>query len=341
MTLRTVRTGRNGRNRRTRRPATARLLAAAAGALLLLAPACEVAEEEEPPRPDGGSPSAPSTSPFTGLEREGGPVLAVKLDNAPAARPHTGLESADLVYVEKVEGGISRLMAVFAGEQPESTGPVRSARESDLELLRQFGEPALAYSGVRSALRDDLREAPVKGVPRGTAPSAYFRSPDRAAPHNLFLRPDAALRAVPGASRPHDIGFRFGPAPDGGRKDGRHTVRYDSARFDFAWSAGEKRWLVSMDGSPADTTGGERLGAPTVVVQYVNMPPSRYRDVSGAVTPYIDTVGSGKATVLRDGRAYDVTWKRPAAADGTSFTRPGGSRMPFAPGQVWIVYAER
>ncbi|MCF6524990.1 DUF3048 domain-containing protein [Streptomyces sp. JJ36] len=306
--------------------------------MLLTAGACGGGDEEQ--GGPSGEEETTARSPFTGRTAQQQPVLAVKLDNARVARPHTGLAAADLVYVEQVEGGLSRLMAVYSSRLPDRAGPVRSARESDLELLRQFGEPALAYSGVRSALRDDLRSAPLVRVPPAEAGDAYVRS-GAAAPHNLYVRPEAALSAAPGASEPRDIGFRFGPAPDGGSPEDRRTVRYPSARFAFSWSGEEDRWLVTMDGSPARTTDGTRLGAPTVVVQEVTMRPSRFRDTTGAVTPYIESVGSGEATVLRNGRAYDVTWERPSAADGTVFTRQNGERMPFARGPVWIVYAER
>src|SRR5436309_2495511 len=75
-------------------------------------------------------------------------VPAVKIDNIAAARPPTGLTSADLVYVLPVEGGLSRIMAVVSSRVPAVIGPVRSAREDDLELLAQFGRPAFAYSGA-------------------------------------------------------------------------------------------------------------------------------------------------------------------------------------------------
>lgn len=90
------------------------------------------------------------------------PVLAVKIDNASAARPQTGLESADVVYVEQVEGGLSRLMAVYATRLPESVGPVRSVREADLELLRQFDRPILAFSGAQGRLLPLIDRAPLE-----------------------------------------------------------------------------------------------------------------------------------------------------------------------------------
>ncbi|GAA2415805.1 DUF3048 domain-containing protein [Streptomyces glaucosporus] len=290
----------------------------------------------------GGVPEG--RSPFTG-ERVGdpaAPVLAVKIDNVPAARPPTGLERADIVYVEQVEAGLTRLLAVYSSDLPPSVGPVRSARESDIELLRQFGEPALVYSGAQSKLVPVLEDSPVHLLPPGAAPGAYSRAPDRSAPHNLYVEPGAALDAAPdGVSGADDIGFRFGAAPEGGRPDTGETVRFPNAAVSFTWSGAEDRWLVSMDGRPATTSGGDRLGAPTVVVQRVAIRDSRFGDRGGNITPYSDTTGSGEATVLRGGRAYEAHWSRPAPEDGTEFTTPEGGPVNFAEGQVWVVLAPR
>lgn len=280
-------------------------------------------------------------SPFTGLPAPPGKVLAVKFDNSRKARPHRNLDKADIVYVEKVEGGLSRLMGVYSGRSSSSVGPVRSARESDVELLRQFGHPALAYSGVRGSLTEYLKNSPIRVRPHGKGRGAYFRDPKRPAPHNLFVRPKALLDTAPNTGGPTDIGFRFGAAPAGGAPTDSRTVRYSAATHTFGWSPALKRWQVSFDGSPARLTDGSRMSAPTVVIQHVDMPASKYRDVNGALTPYVKTVGKGRATVLRDGRAYETRWSRPDADSGTSFTLSNGHRMPFARGQVWVVYADR
>jgi len=266
-------------------------------------------------------------------------VLAVKIDNVGAARPQTGLDDADVVYVEQVEGGLSRLMAVYATRLPETVGPVRSARESDLELLAQFDRPTLAFSGAQSKLLPLIDRAAVRARPPGTASDAYVRDPDRAAPHNLYLRPGRLLSSAPGADA-LTTGFRFGAAPEGGRETASQTVRYPAARYTFTWSPGRERWLISMDGRPAVTTDEGRMAAATVVVQEVRVRRSAYHDVLGNNTPFTETVGEGKATVLRDGRAYDVRWKRPRPADGTTFTTEDGEPVPFGRGQVWVLFTK-
>ncbi|MGW8065568.1 DUF3048 domain-containing protein [Streptomyces ziwulingensis] len=266
-------------------------------------------------------------------------VLAVKVDNVPAARPQSGLTAADVVYVEPVEGGLSRLMAVYATELPGSVGPVRSARESDLELLRQFDRPTLAFSGAQSKLLPLIDRAPVRAVPPDDESGAYVRDEDRSAPHNLYVRPGRLLPKTPGADA-LTTGFRYGEAPDGGRAETSRTVRYPSASFTFTWSDSRDRWLVAMDGAPARTAEGGRLAPATVVVQHVTVRESAFRDFRGSNSPYVESVGSGTAEVLRDGRVYDATWKRGGPADGTSFTAGDGTPLDFARGQVWVVFVD-
>ncbi|WP_344495163.1 DUF3048 domain-containing protein [Streptomyces enissocaesilis] len=289
----------------------------------------------------GGSGGANTSPPPDGRVPSDARVLAVKIDNVAAARPPTGLDKADIVYVEQVEAGLSRILAVYASAVPSVVGPVRSARETDLELLRQFDRPTLAYSGAQSRLDPLIEAAPLNALSPSEAPDAYFRSDDRAAPHNLYLRPGNIPHAPSGRNAAEDIGLRFGPPPSGGKPADEHTVRYPSARFAFTWSTDRQKWLVEMDGTPSRTADGQRLAAATVVVQQVTVRPSVFKDRWGNTSPYTETVGSGPAVVLRDGKAYDTEWRRDTAASRTSFTTPDGKRMTFASGQTWIVYAAR
>ncbi|WP_308121963.1 DUF3048 domain-containing protein [Streptomyces sp. TRM70350] len=290
------------------------------------------------PDDDGrASEPKPTPSPTRGAERAAS-VLAVKIDNAPRARPHTGLGAADIVYVEQVEGGLSRLLAVYASALPKAVGPVRSARETDLELLRQFDHPTLAFSGAQTKLLPLIDGAPLRAEPPGRTPGAYYRDSAKAAPHNLYLRPHHLAPSAPGKAA-LTTGFTYGEAPDGGRTETTRTVRYPAARFTFTWDESRDRYRVAMDGTAAVTTDGQPVAPATVVVQYVRMRQSDYFDSRGSNTPYTETTGSGTAQVLRDGRTYEALWKRPEPGDGTRFTTVDGEPVNFAGGQVWVVLA--
>jgi hypothetical protein len=280
-------------------------------------------------------------SPFTGepvpsLNR----VLAVKIDNIVYARPQTGLTHADIIYVLPVEGGLSRFLAIFSSHYPPVIGPVRSTREDDLQLLRQFGRPAFAYSGATAALLPYIqRTARIVDLYAGTA-SGYFRDYRRVAPYNLYAHTKQLLAQSAGAGMARDIGFRFGPPPAGGKVTRSASVSYPAASFRFTWSAAKGGWLVSMDGAAAVTVDGGRLAPATVVIQHTTVRTSRFLEY-GSPPPFAESTGSGTALILRNGKAWPVRWSRPAANGGTSFTTTSGRPMTFARGQVMVVLAYR
>jgi hypothetical protein len=296
-----------------------------------------------PARPTAAAPAPTAVvpeiySPFTGEPvPELGPEVIFKIDNVPQARPPTGLTRADIVYLLPVDGGLSRIFAVFSSHIPPVVGPVRSARAEDLRLLRQFGKPAFAYSGAQPRLLPVVEHAHIVDLYSGIA-GGYYRDPHRIAPYNLYARTRVLLAEAKGESRARNIGFVFGPAPADGQPVNSYSVSYPAARFTFRWSASQHRWLSWMDGSRARAAQGGQLGGATVVIQDVVVGASHFREL-GIKPPYANTVGSGTAVVLRNGRIYHVHWARPMAAAGTSFRQANGKPMPFARGQVWVILA--
>jgi Protein of unknown function (DUF3048) N-terminal domain/Protein of unknown function (DUF3048) C-terminal domain len=290
----------------------------------------------------------PLTSPFTGwrvhrLNR----VLAVKIDNIVFARPQTGLTRADIVYVIPVEGGLSRFLAIFSSHVPPVIGPVRSARQTDVKLLRQFGRPAFAFSGATPWLLRVLEHKHFVSLYAGIT-GGYYRNNSRIAPYNLYASPRTLLRearqraskAGQHVSKARDIGFRFGPRPPGAHVRRKFSISYPAASFTFRWSSQRHRWLVWMDGARAETTDRGQLRPATVVIEYTRVGTSKFLE-RGIRPPFAFTVGSGRALVLRNGMIYRAAWSRPHADGGTKFTLPSGKRMTFARGQVWVVLASR
>jgi hypothetical protein len=294
-----------------------------------------------------GACSGPDAKPSSSAARTGsllsgragrtdGPVLAVKVDNTAKAHPQVGVDAADVVYVEEVEGGLTRLAAVFSTTYPKDVGPVRSARISDIQLLRQYGSVGLVYSGSQRAMVAPLRQSGLRLVSLDAGSRGFRRAGDRPAPYNVIadLR-TLRERAGDGVSVPSAVGYAFGPTPAGGRGASAVSVRWPASRLRATWSSGQRRWLVSMDGRAAKAPEGRRLGPTTLVVQRVDVVASPYRDVNRNTTPDSRTVGSGTALVLRDGRVYDARWSRPSDADPTTYT-VGGRPAVFAAGQVWV-----
>ena len=285
-----------------------------------------------PAAPAAAAPArAAAVSPLTGEPGGAGTaVVAVKVDNSPQGRPWTGVADADVVYVEPVEGGVTRLLAVFASHLPPSVGPVRSFRESDIDLLAAYGRPALAFSGNAPELDRLVASGPVVPVSPDQVAGAYRRGRGEA-PHNLYGDLAALLRAARGVAAPHDVGFRFGAAPAGGDPAPDVTETVGSTAVGLHAAGG--RWTVAFGGAPAVTADGPA----TVVVQRVSVRTSAIHDVAGAPSPTAITVGAGPVEVFRDGKRYPGTWSRSAPGASTTYTGDGGKPLTFAPGPVWVL----
>ena len=284
------------------------------------------------------------TSPLTGLpESDPKPVLVVKYDNTHNAQPQAGLDQADIVYVEPVEYGLTRIAAVFSASIPRRIGPIRSARISDIDLLAGFGTPAFAYSGAQHKMFPVLDAAAIYDVSPRHGGIGYARDQTRPAPYNLFLDGTVALARAPQASVDHDMGFAFSANPPaGGLPNTRVKMHWSYAKAAFIWNPATGRYTVQMNGYPdiAQDTGKSQQ-ASTVIIQYVQQENSPFHDKFGGITPLAHTVGIGRGVVLRDGMAYDVRWSRPSPTSGTIFTMTNGQQMPFKPGQQWIVLLDK
>ena len=109
--------------------------------------------------------------------------MAVKIDNYPAGRPQSGLDKADIIFEEPVEGGITRFAAVFQCQSSALIGPVRSARNIDIGILGQLGTPLLAHVGGINPVLANIDASPIVNVDIGNShavsycwPAARFRS---------------------------------------------------------------------------------------------------------------------------------------------------------------------
>ncbi len=296
-----------------------------------------VAAPASPSPEASAAPTPPPTTLLSGRRGKDDQVLAVKLDNTVNSHPHAGLIAADVIYLEEVEYGLTRFMAVFSSRYPRVVGPVRSARLSDLEILQQYGRVAFAFSGAQGPILDDIARAPLYPLSNDAGAGGYSRNPDRTAPWDLFADPDQLLKGAKKATEAQDVGFVFDEeTPAGGKRTREVTAFWPSAQAKFVWSPREERWLLTMDGSKAMSTEGPQLGGTTVIIQSVDVYPSEYGDSFGGVTPTTETVGNGKAWMFRDGQMWPITWSRPKPNAGTTW-KFRGKPIGFDPGQVWIL----
>jgi hypothetical protein len=275
-----------------------------------------------------------------------GPILVVKIDDTRAAHPQAGLEDADLVYIEQVEGGLTRIAAVFSSKIPAVIGPVRSARISDIEILEQFGRVAFAYSGAQKKLLPVIAAANLENLgAQRQSREIYSNDPLRNAPTAMMLQAQTLMQKVKEQQLPVAIsksaGWKFAESLDTGTAIASAKVSWPANSYDAVWSAIENRWLLSHSGVPNLAASGIQLGASTFVIQIVSITPSEYGDKFGGVTPFTATVGSGRGYILRDGKYIAALWDRATPDVGTSWKTTSGEEIPFAPGQIWIALTDK
>jgi hypothetical protein len=279
-------------------------------------------------------------SPLSGLPGGAGqPVVMVKYGNAKSDRPHYGLNKADLIYVEEVEWGLTRIAAMFNTKFPAVVGPTRSARISDLEILMQFERPGLVFSGANDVLLKAVRKSNAVSLSPSDRPDFYYRNLSKEAPHNQLVRLASLMAKEKKVSVVGDVGFVFDVVPPAvGAKAGKFQASWPSAKVSGAWT--KAGWQISFDGSVhRDAQTKASLVPRTVVLQFAEHRESAYGDRFGGKTPLVKTVGEGRAVVLRNGQSYEAQWSRPDKTSGTSFTS-SGAVLPFDVGQVFIVLVD-
>ena len=264
------------------------------------------------------------------------PALAVKIDNVPAARPQAGINQADIVYVEEVEGGLTRLAAIFHSQGAEVVGPVRSMRTGDIDLLSQLNGPLFSNSGGNRGSRGALAASTLVDVSVNTQNEAYYRESSRRAPHNLFTNAFNLWvlgRDLEGVGTPSPI-FQFRaagePLPDEATPISGVTIDYGSSVVDYEWNG--SGWDRTQDGDPTVDTDGIRVAPTTVVVQFVGYVPSS----ADPNSPEAVTIGRGTAWILTAGHVVPVSWSREGPFAQTDYKLPTANEMPILPGKIWI-----
>jgi hypothetical protein len=283
---------------------------------------------------EGGS-AVRTVCPLTGRRPASGvkvsrAAIAVKVDNTPGRNEQTGLERADVVIEQPVEGGLTRFTAIFHCKDASGVGPVRSARHDDPKVIQPLSD-VLVYAGANEAVAEKMSASDIISVTEEDG-DALYRTPDAVAPFDLFAD-TAKIRAdVADAGGPAQR-FRFGPLP-------RNLRRVTDFDLDFAggtevsyrWKDGA--WRRGQDGAAFLDANSRPFSIANVLVQEVDVDNSNELfDALGNPSPEMTLRGTGRAFLFRDGRVIPGQWR---SEDGlVRFLRKDGSRMPFDVGQTW------
>jgi Protein of unknown function (DUF3048) N-terminal domain/Protein of unknown function (DUF3048) C-terminal domain len=286
----------------------------------------------------------PAVCPLTGEEpaREAvldRPAVALKIENAAVARPLSGLEKADLVYEELVEGGETRFMAFFHCNDARKAGPIRSARLIDPAILKPK-TMILGYSGGNQTVIDAVDEAGVVSVTENTAGNAMQRveRPGISLEHTLYAN-SVKVRKV-GMKQyedpPPDDLFSFGELEGRSKKASTITLNFGGAStITYEWNG--SAWDRFQDGEPFVAETGAQIAPTNVLVEVHRVKASEVVDVAGTPSiEIVDETGSGRAVLFRDGRIIRGRWTRDSVDDAVVFETKAGDEMVLAPGSIWI-----
>lgn len=265
-----------------------------------------------------------------------GPALAAKIDNHRGARPQWGLERADLVFEELVEGGITRYVAVWQSDVPARVGPLRSIRPMDPDIIAPLGG-IVAYSGGKRIFVDMMKSTSVHNAIHGGADDRFmYRSRDKLAPHNVVVKAQdlrAKYASIPpppqqfryAASARYSTAAMFGAAAAG--VDARFSG--GSVRT-WRWDAASAAFLRGQDGRRDLDAKGDQLRATNVVLLSVEI------DWRYGYIPKTVLVGSGRAWVAGDGKVVEATWSKASRTAPIVLQRTDGMPLYLAQGSTWI-----
>jgi hypothetical protein len=288
-------------------------------------------------------PAPPPTCPLTGAPRHKGqavkrPPLAVKIDNVSEALPQSGVNRADVVVEELVEGGLTRLMAIYQCNDAKVVGPIRSLRISDADILALLHGSVLGYSGANPKdMPPVVAHSDAVLIAQDSLPQYFYRSSAHVAPHNVFSSTTKILRA--GKSRRKTLTapkplFSYGAIDKAAKPAHDVSMSWPAASAEWRWKNGE--WLRTQNGSTDRQSDGAQLSATNVVIMNVNIASTGLHDIAGSPSPADVTVGSNPVWVLRDGKMIQGTWKRHSVGDGLTLRDKSGHLIALSPGRTWI-----
>ena len=286
----------------------------------------------------------PPVWPLTGIEGEIAqrPALSVKIENSSQARPQTGIELADVVWEQLIEGGETRFNAVFHSQIPAEVGPIRSVRPMDAGIAAPLGG-LIAFSGGQAPFVAAVRDAGLQVLSNDQGADGMYRTSNRRAPHNVYGDPSVflagadATRAVPPPQQ-----FLFAPtaaeasAVVGGSPATSLVPSFPASKPSWTWDEASGKWLRFERGAPATVATGAQLGSTNVVMIKVNLVDTGTKDPIGTTVYETVMVDSGEAIVATGGKIISGTWSKTADNAPMVLTALDGSPITLAPGNTWV-----
>ncbi|MDA8341867.1 MAG: DUF3048 domain-containing protein [Actinomycetota bacterium] len=293
------------------------------------------------------APPAGPTCPLTGTPAPGGtvparPALGVKIGNYPSDRPSAGLNHADIVFEEPVEGAITRLVAVFQCRGDSLVGDLRSAREPDVGILSQLSNPLFVHAGGIIPVIDLLQNSALidDNLYTGGRGSVIINEPGRVAPYSEFAKTADLWAFNPKDTTPPAPIFHYSKALPAGAVPGSgvsaHIPFSGTSDVTWTWNPAGNDYLRSYSTGPDMLVDGTQTAATNIVIMTVQTSIGPwYENNVGGKEVEVNALGSGPAVILRNGVAITGTWNRGSLTQPNVFTGSNGQQITLAPGNTW------
>ncbi len=287
---------------------------------------------------------APTEAPEAYLDPEAR-TIAVMIDNdGTASWPHSGLEDAFLVYEMYVEGGATRLMALFKGTETEKIGPVRSCRHYFLDYALEHDPIYVAYGWSPRGQADSGSTGInyINGI-KGSDDKYFWRERKYAGDyHSAYISIENILK---GASDKNfkttsddtfmDYHYEMTPLADGSTATsfkipyaGHYSVTYN-------YDAENHYYTRTLKGSIAHES---KEGVPFAPANIIIMKVKNYGlgEADNPARQQFDTVGSGEGYYITEGKMIPITWSKSSRTADTEFKDASGNPITLNPGQTFI-----
>lgn len=310
---------------------------------LLEAPSSQQQTEPSAPQQEG------PVNPLTGLAIEEGEEncrpVAVMINNIKKAQPLLGVQEADLLYECLVEGGITRIMAVYQDPHDIPTvGSVRSARPYYIHLASSL-DAIYVHVGGSTQAKNLLKKDLVTDYDLGSMEQYMWRDPDRRAQlgyeHSALTSGQKLAEAMDQkgtrVSRREDLEpqahFSQQSPVQQGKETSNVSVTFSSYKAtDFSYDPQKGGYLVSQFDKPQiDGNTQQQVSKENVVILRINTYPI---DDYGLMA--MDLAGSGDGYYLHGGKRIEIQWSRETEDSPFVFTTSQGEPLSFLPGQFYI-----
>ena len=270
--------------------------------------------------------------------------IAVIIENQVDARPPSGLAQANLVFEVEAEGGITRFLAIYAGNQDlAEIGSIRSARPYLVDWTEEFSALLVHCGGSPEALVKIAKDNALS-LNEFYNGGYYWRN-KRPGPHNIYTSSELLNKYLESENLNQGkyLSWQYKndqPVAQSETID-NITIKYKSASYTVNWTYDKDNndYIRYLAGERHKDIDGEQIKAKNIAIAII---PAEVIDDELRLKMY--HIGEGDAIVCLDGQCQEGRWQKKSSSARTRFYKDDGDastgialqEFKFNAGTTWI-----